>query len=74
MKTIRYIDRPNNIFKKEKFILSALNLAFLSYYFDKKIEFSRNLVVWPDGIFSKFFIVSKKIPGSQLINQLNLKN
>ena len=35
MKTIRYIDKPNNIFKKEKFILSALNLAFLSYYFDK---------------------------------------
>lgn len=74
MKTIGYIDKPNNIFKKEKFILSALNLAFLSYYFDKKIEFSHNLVVWPDGIFSKFFIASKKIPGSQLINRLKLKN
>ena len=74
MKTIRYIDKPNNIFKKEKFILSALNLAFLSYYFDKKIKISHNLVVWPDGIFSKFFIISKKIPGSQLIKELKLKN
>ena len=72
MKTIRYINKPNNIFKKENFILSALNLAFLSYYYDHKFKITKNLVLWPDGIFSKFFINSKKIPGSQLIKDLKL--
>ena len=72
MKTIRYINKPNNIFKKENFILSALNLAFLSYYYDQKFKNTKNLVLWPDGVFSKFFINSKKIPGSQLIKDLKL--
>ena len=34
-----YLDDPNAIFKKKNFILSALNLAFLAYFFDNRIKY-----------------------------------
>tara|TARA_Y100000591_G_C21592060_1_gene573680 strand:- start:72 stop:749 length:678 start_codon:yes stop_codon:yes gene_type:complete len=67
-----YLDTPNAIFKKKKFILSALNLAFLAYFFDNQIKYNKNYVLWPDGIFSKIYINSQKIPGFELINKIKV--
>ena len=51
------------------FILSALNLASLSFLYKGDINVSKNLFFWGDGIFHKIMISrSKKIAGRQLIN------
>lgn len=51
------------------YILSALNLASLSFLYKDKISISNKIFFWGDGIFHKFMIrKSKKIPGSKLIN------
>lgn len=50
------------------YILSALNLASLSFLYKEKILISKRIFFWGDGIFHKFMIRnSKKIPGSKLI-------
>jgi len=67
-----YINNPNNIFKKKNFILSAFNLSFLAYFLDNQIKFNKNLILWPDGIFSKFYLKSKKLPGFKIINKIQL--
>ena len=67
-----YLDDPNAIFKKKNFILSALNLAFLAYFFDNRIKYNKNFVLWPDGIFSKIYIKSSKIPGFELIDKIQV--
>ena len=72
MKTIKYIAKINNIFKQENFILSAINLAFLSYYMDERIKITKWFILWPDGIYSKLFFPTKKISGSTLISKLKL--
>ena len=56
------------IFDKNKFkkingkIISALNLAFISYNYRFKL-LNHNYVFWPDGIFSTYLLRFKKIPG-----------
>ena len=51
------------------YILSALNLASLSFLYKEKILISKKIYFWGDGIFHKFMIGnSKKIPGSRLMN------
>ena len=67
-----YLDDPSAIFKKKKFILSALNLAFLAYFFNNQIKFNKNFVLWPDGIFSQIYIKSSKIPGFELIDKIKV--
>ena len=37
------------------FILSALNLAFLGSYSKNQIKLHKNMINWPDGIFSKVY-------------------
>ena len=40
---------------KKNFILSALNLAFVGSVSRDEIKLNRNLINWPDGIFSKIY-------------------
>lgn len=57
----------------ENFILSALNLAFIGSLAQNKIRLHKNLINWPDGVFSKIYnkkII--KIPGRQIIKDLRL--
>jgi hypothetical protein len=57
--------------KKDGFILSAFNLAFLGYYEKGTIKKNDYLINWPDGIFSKFFNFNiKKIPGRKILDQI----
>ena len=64
----------NNISGK---IISALNLAFISYNYKLNI-ITHNYLFWPDGIFSKKVSNVKKIPGrlyfKEIVNELNIKN
>jgi glycosyltransferase involved in cell wall biosynthesis len=62
-KNMNYLNKTN------KFIYSALNLAFLGFI--NKIEVNRNYVLWPDGIGSKFIDYKlKKTPGRALVEPL----
>jgi glycosyltransferase involved in cell wall biosynthesis len=62
-KNMNYLNNTN------KFIYSALNLAFLGFL--NKIEVSRNFILWPDGIGSKFINYKlKKTPGRDLVKPL----
>jgi glycosyltransferase involved in cell wall biosynthesis len=56
-KEIIYIENYRKLYKKNFFILSALNLASFNYL--KQSIFNKNFYYWPDGVFSKF--ISKKI-------------
>lgn len=69
---LNYINNTNSIFRKNQFILSALNLAFLCFFLKKRILRYKNLVMWPDGIYGKILTKSIKIPGSKLIQDLIL--
>ena len=63
--------------KMKKFILSALNIAFIGSLMQRKISLQKNLFFWPDGISVNFFqkkIKIKKIPGRSLIENLVLPN
>ena len=59
----------------KNFILSGLNLAFLGYFFKGDIQYSKNLIHWPDGIFAKtIFENIKKIPGREIMKNIILPN
>ena len=60
------------LYREDKFILVALNLAFISYYKSEEIKFKGKVYLWPDGIFSKFYNFKNKIPGSELIKKISL--
>ena len=63
------------IFYNSNFILSGLNLAFLGYYFKGDIKYNNKIIHWPDGLFAKtIFDRIDKIPGRNLINNMNLPN
>ena len=38
---------------RKNFVLSALNLAFIGSLSKEQIKLNKNLINWPDGIFSK---------------------
>jgi hypothetical protein len=65
----------NKFIKKEKFILAAMNLAFLgSFLKNNKIKFPY-LYHWPDGLFAKLLNIKiNKIPGRKILNKLKLNN
>jgi len=69
-----YTNNINSILQKKKFILSALNLAFLAYWY--KFDYfynNNNFILWPDGLFAK--LVNKKlhkIPGRYLFHNLKI--
>ncbi len=55
--------------KKDGFILSGLNLAFIGFI--GKIEPDRSFRLWPDGLFSKVFTKKiNKFAGREILNNL----
>ena len=54
------------------FILSGLNLAFLGSLVAGQVTFLKELIHWPDGVFSNKIADVKKIPGREIFNQLKL--
>ena len=58
---------------RKNFILSALNLAFIGSLSKEQIKLNKNLINWPDGIFSKIYKKRlKKIPGREILKNLKL--
>ena len=56
--------------KKDGFILSGLNLAFIGFI--DKIEPNRNFRLWPDGLFSKLFTKKiNKFAGREILYNLD---
>ena len=69
------VNNIKNIDLNKNFILSALNLAFLGSFIKKEITYNKNIVLWPDGIFSKSIAKNiKKIPGRVLLKKIILPN
>ncbi len=67
--SVKLIRNFENFDWNSGYILSALNLASLSFLYKEKILISKRIYFWGDGIFHKFMIRdSKKIPGSRLID------
>ena len=70
---INIIQNIKKLDLKKNFILSALNLAFVGSLSREKIKLNKNLINWPDGIFSKIYKKKlKKIPGRQVIKGLRI--
>ena len=65
------INKHNN----KNFILSALNLAFLGSFAEKRFDISKNLICWPDGLMTKLIFDEKinKIPGRVIIQKMKFK-
>jgi exopolysaccharide biosynthesis WecB/TagA/CpsF family protein len=63
----------NKIFRKKKFILSAMNLAFLgSFLAHEELKFP-HLYHWPDGISAKLLDKKiKKIPGREILQTMKI--
>jgi len=72
--TIKIVKNVNeNLFKKN-FVLSGLNLAFLSHYMSDDLSLYKNLYHWPDGLFKNFVFKGElnKIPGRDLLIYLKI--
>lgn len=70
---INIIQNIKKLDLKKNFILSALNLAFVGSLSRDKIKLNKNLINWPDGVFSKIYKKKlKKIPGREVIKKLRL--
>ena len=71
--TIKLLLNLKKLDFKKNFILSALNLAFLGSYSKGLIKTHKNMINWPDGIFSKIYGKNiKKIPGREVISEMSL--
>jgi hypothetical protein len=72
---IRMIKNVTFLNLNKNFVLSAMNLAFLGFFFKKDIKLHSTLINWPDGTFSKTLSLNiKKVPGREIIRKLNFKN
>jgi glycosyltransferase involved in cell wall biosynthesis len=66
-KKLNYSDFSKN------FIYSAMNLAFLGNFANNSIKKNKNLIHWPDGIFSKNICdIDIKIPGREILRNLQI--
>lgn len=73
--SFKIVKKSSSIPFKENFILSALNLAFLGYYFKGDIQYNKNIIHWPDGLFAKtIFDRIVKIPGRLLLEEMSFPN
>ena len=74
--TIKLIKKIDINFFQKNFVLSGLNLSFLGHYIKKETKIFDNLYHWPDGLFKLIFFnfSIKKLPGRELINNLNIPN
>jgi exopolysaccharide biosynthesis WecB/TagA/CpsF family protein len=70
----KFLTNTDLVFKKKKFIISALNLAFLAFFLDKKIKYNKHYILWPDGLFGKIYLKTNKIPGFKLLSELRIPN
>ena len=72
--TFKIIRDTESIPFNKNFVLSGLNLAFLGYWSEKKINIYENLFHWPDGLFKNIIFSKniKKIPGRTLVKQMEL--
>ena len=50
-------------------IISALNLAFITYNYEFKFR-SHNFLFWPDGIFANLYANKRKIPGRKFFKKI----
>ena len=67
------IKDQNLIFKYNKFIYSALNLAFLGSFTKNKVLKFPYLYSWPDGVILKIFNKKlRKIPGREVMKNLKI--
>ena len=66
LKSIKLLDIKKN------FILSGMNLAFLGYMAKGYLYPKKNLVNWPDGIFTKKIVDLDKVPGRMILKQIRL--
>lgn len=67
---IKIIHNIKKIINKN-FVISAMNLAFLGSYSQKKISLYKDLYHWPDGVFARTFGV-KKLPGRDFFSNIKL--
>ena len=72
---IRLIKNSESLNFNKNFVLSAMNLAFLGFFFKKEIRLHSTLINWPDGTFSKTLSLNiRKVPGREIVRKLNFKN
>ena len=71
-KKYKFINNANEILNEKNFVLSAFNMAFLSFVHNKISFDKKNLYLWPDGILSKFLVDINKIPGRKILSNLKL--
>jgi glycosyltransferase involved in cell wall biosynthesis len=72
---IRLIKNAGFLNLNKNFVLSAMNLAFLGFFFKKDIRIHTTLINWPDGTFSKILSLNtRKVPGREIVRKLNFKN
>ncbi len=50
-------------------IISALNLAFITYNFQYKFR-SHNYLFWPDGLFANIYLGEKKVAGRKFFKRI----
>ena len=67
-----FLINSDSIFKRKRFIVSALNLAFLAFFLNKEIKYHKDYILWPDGLFGKLYLNTKKIPGFRLLSKLKI--
>ena len=53
MPIIHKFTNLDTLYNNDKFILYALNLAFIGYFSKNKIKLNENFYLWPDGITAK---------------------
>ena len=71
-KNIKIINKINSLNFNYNFVLSALNLAFLGSFSKNDIILYKELINWPDGLFSKIYKKKiSKIPGRQVLENLD---
>lgn len=72
--TYKFLTDTDLVLYKKNFIISALNLAFLAYASNNTVKYNKNYLLWPDGIFGKIILRTRKLSGSKLIKKLNLQS
>tara|TARA_A100001011_G_scaffold400515_1_gene515818 strand:+ start:3830 stop:5740 length:1911 start_codon:yes stop_codon:yes gene_type:complete len=74
LKNINLIKNISDDLFKKNFVLSGLNLAFLSHYMANELDLHKDLYHWPDGLFKRFVYKEKieKIPGRDILSNLQI--
>ncbi len=70
--SFKILNQINKIPFEKNFILSGMNLAFLGYYANGELYQRDTLFHWPDGVWLRKHININKIPGRDLLQNLNI--